>query len=229
MREMSSDDFEAHDFAPRILCEHDGTIVWNKPAGLAATGRNLDDPACAQFLAMQHYRRMIWAVHQLDTETSGVLVFVRRKGLVSAWQKRLAARSTVKRYVAIVHGRLPRKMMIVREPVGGKEARSDFRELAYRDGASLLEVCIHTGRTHQIRVHLEGMGLQLFGEKRYGGAPCNAHERHALHAVAIVFRVEEDAGEGGNALERGRLEAPLPEDMVVLAQGLGLDLGVLRG
>lgn len=220
-----SEDSGVKGFAGRILYEEDGTIVWNKPAGLASTGRDLDDPGCAQYLAMQHYRRMIWAVHQLDAETSGVLVFVRRKALVSAWQKRLAARSTVKRYVGIVHGRLSAKKVIVREPVGGKEARSDFRELTYREGASLLEICIHTGRTHQIRIHLEGMGMQLFGEKRYGGEVCSAHERHALHAAAILYAPEVGLEAGrlvDSGVGAGRLEAPVPEDMVGLAERLGL-------
>ncbi len=213
------------EFAGRILYEHDGTIVWNKPAGLASTGRDLEDTDCAQYLAMKHYRRMIWAVHQIDAETSGVLVFVRRKALVAEWQTRLAARTTVKRYLAIVHGRLPMKKQIVREPVGGKEARSDFRELDFRGseggnsaGTSLLEVCIHTGRTHQIRIHLESLGLQLFGEKRYGGEVCDEHFRHALHASAILFKPEA----GSEA--RGVLSAPLPDDMVGLAARLGLDL-----
>lgn len=211
------------EFAGRILYEHDGTIVWNKPAGLASTGRDLEDVDCAQYLAMKHYRRMIWAVHQIDAETSGVLVFVRRKALVAQWQTRLAARTTVKRYLAIVHGRLPMRKHIVREPVGGKDARSDFRELAYcegngREGASLLEVCIHTGRTHQIRVHLECMGMQLFGEKRYGGAVCDQHFRHALHASAILFKPE------AGSEESGVLTAPLPDDMVGLAARLGLEL-----
>ncbi|MBA2664295.1 MAG: RNA pseudouridine synthase [Bradymonadaceae bacterium] len=203
------------EFSTRILYEHDGVIAWDKPAGLAATGRTLEDPDCAQYLAMQHYRRMIWAVHQLDAETSGVLVFVRKKSLVPIWQQRLGASKTAKRYLAIVHGRLDHRQRVIKEPVGGKAARSDFRVLSESAQASLLEVRIHTGRTHQIRIHLEHLGLTLFGEKRYGAAPCEEHPRHALHAASIEF---------GDGEEPQKLEAPLAEDMVELAARLGLSL-----
>ena len=77
------------DLEARILHEADGVIVVNKPVGWPSTGRDLDDPKCVQHLLMARARRMVWAVHQLDADTSGVNVFVRRKSLVEPWAQKL--------------------------------------------------------------------------------------------------------------------------------------------
>lgn len=221
------------EFAPRILLEEDGLIAWNKPSHLPSTGRNLDDPQCAQFLAMEHFRRMIWAVHQLDAETSGLLLFVRRKKLVEHWQRLLRAPSTTKEYIAIAHGApvLPNgeEVLVIDAPIdqgdasqgfrmltgpGGRHARSDLRVLSQTQRHSLLAIRIHTGRTHQIRVHLEHIGLSLVGEQRYRPQPCDAHTRHALHAHRILV----------SDPKAPTLEAPFPTDLQELARSLDLDL-----
>lgn len=216
-------------FFERILHHEGGVVVVDKPPGLPSTGRTLDDPRCVQFEAMAHLRRRVWAVHQLDAETSGVLVLVLKRSLVAPWQRRLAADSTAKVYIAIVHGQLPGGAEIdVDAPIGsdprrpgsqtvrpgGRPARTTFRTLARGPAHSVVEATLHTGRTHQIRVHLEHLGTALVGEKRYGAqAPCLHHPRHALHAHRIVF---------GDGDRPGELIAPLPEDLRALRLRLGI-------
>lgn len=214
---------------PEWVLHHEGGVVAvDKPPGMKSTGRSMDDPDCLQFEAMAHFRRRVWAVHQLDAETSGVLVLVLRRSLVAPWQRRLGADSTRKRYLAIVHGGLAEDEVEVRAPLGpdrrrpgfqavrrdGKASHTTFRTRVRGPRHSLVEAELHTGRTHQIRVHLEHLGTRLVGEKRYGGAEaCPEHPRHALHAAAVVF---------GDGEVPDRFDAPLPPDLRALAARLGL-------
>lgn len=204
-----------------ILLEDDGLIVVNKPAGLASTGRDLDDPDCLQFELMRHYRRMIWAVHQLDRDTSGLNLFVRRKGLVAHWTKRLGDEGR-KVYLAICHGAIAHDHLEIDAPIGwieperrrditpdGKAATTRLRVLARTPEASLLQLRILTGRSHQIRIHLAHLGHPLIGEDRYRQPPSDLHTRQALHAARLDFPDLQ-------------LIAPPPHDLLALAAGLGL-------
>ena len=152
------------DINHRILYEQDRWVVIDKPPGLPSTGKSLDDPDCAQHLLMQRHRRMVWAVHQLDAQTSGVNIFVTRKSKVQIVTRRLAA-SGRKRYIAICHGTPRFSKKRVTKPVGwveelrmrgvtpdGQRAISDFEVLALnRETATcVLQATIQTGRTHQI-------------------------------------------------------------------------------
>jgi RluA family pseudouridine synthase len=207
-----------------VVYEADGVVVVDKPAGLETSGRTLDDPRSVQYRLAAQLRRRVWAVHQLDRDTSGVLVFVRRRSLVAPWQE--ALRRGRKTYLAICHGCVTfrekrvdaplryddaRRRWIVAE--GGKPACSIVRRLAVAEDASLLEIELLTGRTHQARVHLAHLGHPLFGERRYREPPSSAHPRQALHAA----RIELPKGE--------RFSAPLPADLRQLAERLGLQAG----
>ncbi|HEY8431832.1 MAG TPA: RNA pseudouridine synthase [Sandaracinaceae bacterium] len=194
-------------------------MVVDKPPGLETAGRTPDDPRSLQYRLAAQLGRPVWAVHQLDRETSGANVFVRKRSLVAPWQAKLASGRKV--YLAIVHGRFEAASVRVDAPlrydearrrwaVGeGREARSLVRRLAAADAFSLLEVELLTGRTHQARVHLAHLGHPLAGEKRYRDPPSSAHPRHALHA----FRIE---------LAGLRFEAPVPADLGELAARVGL-------
>ena len=218
------------DFPNRILVETDDVIAWNKPAGLATTGRDLDDRECAQFLAMQYADDMIWALHQLDRDTSGVVLFAKRKSLVAAWQKRWHSPAVQKYYVALVHSRLPQSPMTIDAPLlrlertgytrvtvddAGKEATTICWELSASTNYSLVLAKLVTGRTHQVRAHLQYVGCPLIGEQRYNAIPCGHHDRQALHALAIVT-------DQGPPLDR--IEAPLAEDLQETGDKLGIDL-----
>lgn len=217
----------------RILFDEGGVLVVNKPPGLVTAGKYLRDPKCLQHLLIRrHHGQMVWAVHQLDADTSGVNVFVRRKPLVPEYQERMRAPNGRKQYIGFIHGRLPEPQCTVDAPIGwvgfgdtrrwgiaskGKPARSHFREVAVsEDGAfSVIKVRIETGRTHQIRVHLEHLGRWLVGEPYYTEAPCELHERHALHAWRLRF---------ADGAPPESFEAPLPDDLRALGMTLGLPL-----
>lgn len=201
-----------------ILLEDDGLIVVDKPAGLPTAGDQLDEPGSVQYGLMQHYRRMIWAVHQLDRDTSGVNLFVRRKALVAHWTD--ALRDGTKTYLAVCGGEFVDTM--VDEPIGwvgqgvrgvtrsGKSARTDFVVRARTRNYTLVEAMLHTGRTHQIRIHAAHIGHPVVGDERYGSAS-DLIARQALHA----WRIEA----GGQ-----RVEAPPPPDFVALLAHLELSM-----
>ncbi|MEW6273235.1 MAG: RNA pseudouridine synthase [Thermodesulfobacteriota bacterium] len=211
---------------------HDGrVVVVDKPPGLPSTGRDRDDPRSLEHLLARRLGRRVWAVHQLDADTSGVIVFVTRKSLVAEWAERLS-RHGEKVYLAICHGsprfeetlvdaalaptgrRTAPSWRIARaDEKGARSARSRVRVLDASHEHALLRVTLLTGRTHQARLHLAHLGLPLVGEKVYRTPPSEEHPRHALHAHAIAF---------DDAREPRRLAAPLADDLRTLAERVGL-------
>lgn len=140
-------------------------------------------------------------VHRLDKDTSGLMVVGRTLAAVTALVRAMAAREVHRSYLAIAHGRPPAERMTVEAPIGrdprlrtrmavvvsGKAARTDVELLFSADGCSALRCTLHTGRTHQIRVHLAARGMPLVGDRLYGGAPALGMERQALHAFKLAF------------------------------------------
>jgi 23S rRNA pseudouridine1911/1915/1917 synthase len=181
-------------------------------------------------------------VHRLDRGTSGLMVVAKDDQTHRALAAQFASRRVEKEYLAIVHGvprarqgvieaaigRDPvhRKKMSVRAP-RGREARSTYTVVEVFDGAALLRVRIHTGRTHQIRVHLASLGHPVAGDAIYGGTRTpSSHRaaartalqgltRPALHAARLAF-IDPVSG------EPRRFESPLPADLHDLVR-------VLRG
>lgn len=216
------------DLDARVIHDADGVLALDKPPGLPTTGRALDDSDCLQFWVIQRARKMVWAVHQLDADTTGVIVFVRKKSLVPVWQQRLRFPNGRKRYLALVHGSPDWDRRRVDAPIGsmhrrgrrswgvrkgGRPAATRFQVEARGPGHALLSCTLETGRTHQIRVHLEHEGFSLVGEEWYRHKPCTEHPRQALHAMTIGFR---------DGAEPQSLTAPLPSDLRALAARLGV-------
>jgi 23S rRNA pseudouridine1911/1915/1917 synthase len=203
-----------------IVYQDDGLIAIEKPAGLlsVATESEKADTAFARLSAYLAARRAgrAFVVHRLDRETSGLLLFARsaavRDHLRAGWGR------VAKAYLAVVEGE-PRppagtirnfltegKDLRVRASAGprpgSKAAITRYRLVSSRHGRSLVEVELGTGRKHQIRVHLAGLGCPVIGDRAYGAATDPAG-RLGLHA----WRLALDHPATGRRVE---LESPLP-------------------
>lgn len=212
-----------------VLYEDDTLLVLNKPAGVvvhSGSGRS--------FGVIEILRRVradadsLQLVHRLDRETSGVLLLARDRSTLNALQECFRSGTIKKAYLALLCGELGRPAIDVDRPLErsrlrsgermagisetGKPAFSRFRLRQNRDGASLVDVEIDTGRTHQIRVHAASIGHPVVGDAKYGDRDCNRRfrrqglKRLCLHAAAVDIPPLP----GRAAL---RLEAPLPEDL----------------
>ena len=190
-------------------------VVIDKPAGLPTSGRTLEDPNCAQFLLAEQLGEPVWAVHQIDAGTTGLNLFVRRKSAVEVFTDKL--KKGEKHYLAVVSGVVPWDAQIIEAPIGhdderrtwvvaetGRAARSDVTVLSRGSATTVVNVRIHTGRTHQVRVHLSHVGHPLLGDTRYGGPAVPGFDRPALHAHRIRLPGVPD------------LEAPIPADLAAL-------------
>ncbi len=213
-----------------VVYEDAALLVIDKPAGLVVhpapgnwSGTLLNGLLAHHAGAARLPRAGI--VHRLDKDTSGLLVVAKTLAAQTALVRAIAAREVRREYLALAHGE-PRQPAwtvdapIGRDPVsrvrmavvaGGKPARTDVERLAARAGLSALRCRLHTGRTHQIRVHLASCGHPLVADALYGGRPALGLERQALHAARLAFAHPDD----GRALDFG---APLPADLAAAWQ-----------
>jgi len=167
-------------------------------------------------------------VHRLDRETSGCLVVAKNDEVHRNLSAQFAGREVKKTYLALVaggprlrHGTIKeaigrhkthRQKMAVCEPERGREAVTDYRVISSENGISLIECQPHTGRTHQIRVHLKHLGCPILGDPLYGRR--GNYHRHMLHAWKLSFRHPVT----GKAMN---FEAPPPEEFRALEPAAG--------
>lgn len=160
-------------------------------------------------------------VHRLDKDTSGLMVVALRPEALTSLQAQIAGRTAGRRYLALVAGHPVPAEATVDAPIGRDErnrqrmathgiaarpARSTYRVLEELPGYSLIEVTLHTGRTHQIRVHMAAVGHPIAGDSLYGGPDFLGLERQFLHA----YRLSVQSPSTGNRME---FEAGLPADL----------------
>jgi 23S rRNA pseudouridine1911/1915/1917 synthase len=221
----------AQRMALAIVHEDRDLIVLDKPAGLVVhpgagnPDRTLMNGLLAHAPALAQVPRA-GIVHRLDKDTSGLLVVAKNVEAQASLAAQLAARSVKRTYLAVVHGEPPAQG-VVDAPIGrdtrartrmavtrrGREARTRYRVLerfgaAGRPACALVECRLETGRTHQIRVHLQHIGHPLVGDPAYrrGAKTGLAFPRQALHAAEL----ELVHPRSGKAM---RWRAPLPADM----------------
>ena len=165
-------------------------------------------------------------VHRLDKETSGLLLVAKTDRAHRVLGAAMAKREIVRRYAAMSWGHIDGDAVTVDKPIArdprdrkrmaivstGRAARTDFIRLARFDAVDLLRAHLHTGRTHQIRVHLSSIGHPVVGDDTYGGGGGRklialAPKRHFLHAAWLRFRHPAS----GDMVE---LRSALPPDLV---------------
>jgi 23S rRNA pseudouridine1911/1915/1917 synthase len=212
-----------HPISLRILYEDDHLVVVDKPPGLVVhPGAGTDSPTLVEGLL---FGRTLppsddparpGIVHRLDKETSGVIVVAKTPAALASLQQQFAARSVLKSYIAVVNGVIAEDEGTIDAPIGrdpahprrmsiqsdGRASRTDFRVLRRLEETSLLLAHPRTGRTHQLRVHLDYIGHPVLGDTIYRSTPA---ARLLLHAWRIVVR---HPGTG----ESLHLEAPVPPE-----------------
>lgn len=208
-----------------ILYEDDGCVVINKPVGLLTHSKGEFNPEAtvATWLSprtkgMQGDRAGI--VHRLDRATSGVMICAKTPEALSWLQKQFSQRKTKKTYAAVVTGTLkqpeavidmpiernPKKPQTFRVGSNGKPSVTAYKVLKTNDKYSLLELKPVTGRTHQLRVHLEELGHPIVGDTLYGGPKA---ERLFLHAKSLEITLPNR--------QRKVFEVPVPKEFHEMA------------
>ena len=199
--------FRAQALPLDIVFEDEHLLVLNKPAGLVVhpapgnwSGTLLNGLLAHHGAAASLPRAGI--VHRLDKDTSGLMVAGKTLAAVTALSRAIAAREVQRHYVALVHGRVPWQEQSIDAPIGrdpvsrtrmavvagGRPARTDVRCLGCTADFSALACRLHTGRTHQIRVHLAWLRHPLVADALYGGRAALGLLRQALHAQRLSLQ-----------------------------------------
>jgi 23S rRNA pseudouridine1911/1915/1917 synthase len=221
-----------------ILFEDKSLLVVNKPAGLVvhpAAGHAEHTLVNALLHHCQGSLSGIGGVarpgivHRLDKETSGCLVVAKNDETHVALAAQFAAREVKKIYHAIVCGEVPRetgeiraaiarhpthrKRMAVRDASDGRAAHTSYRVLERLNATTLMEAQIHTGRTHQIRVHFQFIGHPLVGDETYGARP-NARLKELTNYAAprVMLHAKNLSFVHPRTQQPMNFEAPLPKD-----------------
>lgn len=216
-----------------IVYEDEHFLAIDKPSGYASIPSVNHSSTIANFVkgyyVQQDYEnKQVHIVTRLDRETSGIMLFAKHGYAHARLDKQLQARRIKKCYFALVHGRgdLARSGEVI-APIGrtddsiitrcvtptGKYAHTSYTVVRSWGETHLVDIELHTGRTHQIRVHFSHIGFPLLGDDLYGGSLEFGIKRQALHCHQLAF----DNPFSGQRLE---LERPLPVDFEAVIHDL---------
>lgn len=207
----------AHDGPLNIVFEDENIIIINKPAGLLTQPDSADGDSLTGRLR-HHYAYADFApvaINRLDRNTSGLVLCAKNLPVAQILSSLVHDRRIEKNYLAVAHGEIPHEMqlegvhtkdvkknlakIVPRGTISGREVVTKVVPMKYDTSAdvTVVKIGLETGRSHQIRAHLAGIGHPLVGDAKYGG---HGATRQMLHAREI-------------ALDGRRFEAQLPEDM----------------
>ena len=211
-----------------ILFEDDDLIVINKPAGLTVhPGAGQREHTLVNAL-LSHCTTLSGIggkerpgiVHRLDKETSGCLIVAKNDLAHRELSRQFADRTVEKIYLALVAAKLRKPAGVIEEKIGrhpvhrqrmsvttkrGRTAKTEYRVVRSNEEASLIECRLHSGRTHQVRVHLHHLGHPVLGDKVYGARLVKHFPRQMLHAWKLGFRHPRTG-------EWKQFQASLPDD-----------------
>ncbi|MFT3827018.1 MAG: RNA pseudouridine synthase [Chitinophagaceae bacterium] len=230
---------------PDILAVNEHFIAINKPSGLLSIPDREGKEISLKVLLQQQYGS-IFTVHRIDRDTSGVIVFARNEATHKLLSEAFQERTVEKYYTGIVNGIIPEKKQTIDVPImehpgkqgimivhkKGKPSVTDYEVMEEYGKFSVVKFRIHTGRTHQIRVHMKNIGHPIVCDPVYGdGSPILVSSlksrynlsksedeerpilnRLGLHARQLIFTDIEG--------KQHNLEAPLFKDMRALVQQL---------
>lgn len=166
-----------------ILYQDSDMVVCVKPVGVIS--QEAGEECLPQRLKKQLGLKELFVVHRLDREVGGVMVFAASQKAAAALSRSVQERTLEKRYLAVLEGSAPsdgfledllfhdrqrnKTYVVDRARKGVKDAKLEFWKKQEQNGHSLVEILLHTGRTHQIRVQFASRKLPLTGDRRYGG------------------------------------------------------------
>jgi 23S rRNA pseudouridine1911/1915/1917 synthase len=222
----------------KILFEDDDLLVINKPSGLVVhPGAGHREHTLVNAL-LNHCptlsgiggKQRPGIVHRLDKETSGCLVVAKNDDAHRGLSTQFSARTVEKIYLALVAGKLRKRAGVIEEKIArhpvnrqrmtasssrGRAAKTEYRVVRSGEEASLIECRLHSGRTHQIRVHLHHLGHPLLGDKVYAPKLAKNFARQMLHAWKLGFRHPRTD-------EWRSFEASLPDDFSSALRQVGI-------
>ena len=216
-----------------IIHEDRDFLVLDKPAGMASHGGSGVDFGAIELLRAARPSETLELAHRLDRDTSGVLVLARRRAALTALQELIRDGEITKQYLALLAGHPKRAKFDVNVPLrksilqggermvrvsdDGKPALTAFKVISTYADASLAEVTLYTGRTHQIRVHAQHVEHPLAGDENYGDKDLNRRlrdfglRRLFLHAARFEFEL------GGKSYS---FSTPLAPDLGAVLEAL---------
>ena len=221
-----------------IVYETDSLVIINKPAGLAAHGGSgVSFGAVEAMRSLYGEHGYLELVHRIDRETSGCLMFAKKRSALRSLQQQFRERTVHKQYLALVRGEWSNRVKFVDAPlvkniiesgermvkvdeVNGAPSRTEFRIIRKYGPATLVEASPRTGRTHQIRVHCQFMTHPIAGDAKYGDRHFDEEmkklglRRMFLHAFRIQF-------EDPDTEREVTVQAPLPPELQTVLDQLG--------